>query len=113
MQNSDRQFYDQVHEWNISEDQAGHRLDRYLASRMENLSRTSIQQMITEGLVLVNGRGSKPGYALRSGDEVRVVQVVARPYTGKAAPQPLPLDIVYEDQDVLVINKAAGMVVHP
>src|SRR5258708_15323726 len=69
--------------------------------------------MVAEGAVLVNGRLSKPGYALRIGDEVQVLQIVARPYTGTAKPQPLALDVTYEDSDLLVVNKAAGMVVHP
>src|SRR5436305_4859717 len=69
--------------------------------------------MITDGLVLVNGRSSKPGYALRIGDEVRLPKATSKPSVSNAKPQPLPLDIVYEDRDLLVVNKAAGMVVHP
>src|SRR5260221_1355755 len=99
--------------WKIDEEQAGQRLDRYLVTIQENISRTTAQQMVAEGAVLVNGRLSKPCYALRIGDEVQVLQIVARPYTGTAKPQPLALDVTYEDADLLVINKAAGMVVHP
>ena len=99
--------------WKIDEEQAGQRLDRYLVAIQENISRTTAQQMVAEGTVLVNGRPSKPGYALRIGDEVQVLQKAARSYTGTAKPQPLALDIIYEDSDLLVVNKAAGMVVHP
>jgi 23S rRNA pseudouridine1911/1915/1917 synthase len=99
--------------WKIDEEQAGQRLDRYLVAIQENISRTTAQQMVTEGTVLVNGRLSKPGYALRVGDEVQVLQIVAQSYTGTAKPQPLALDVIYEDSDLLVVNKAAGMVVHP
>ncbi len=111
MQSPDKTHDENV--WKINEEQAGQRLDRYLATILKNVSRTTIQQMITEGVVLVNGRASKPGYALRAGDEVQLLQIVTRPYTGTASPQPLPLDVIYEDSDLLVVNKAAGMVVHP
>ena len=97
----------------ITAEEAGQRLDRYLATVLGDLSRTGIQQLIADGLILVNGRLSKPGYSLRSGDEVQVVQVAPRPQSGNVRAQQLPLDIVYEDRDLLVINKAAGMVVHP
>jgi 23S rRNA pseudouridine1911/1915/1917 synthase len=97
----------------VSAEQAGQRLDRYLAVALGNLSRTSIQQLISEGSVLVNGRPSKPGYNLKGGDEVQVIQATPKSQAGSVRPQRLPLDIVYEDNDLLVINKAAGMVVHP
>jgi 23S rRNA pseudouridine1911/1915/1917 synthase len=97
----------------IQPEQAGQRLDRYLAWALGDLSRTSIQQLISEGAVLVNGHPSKPGYNVRSGDEVQVIQATPKSQLGNVRPQALPLDIVYEDNDLLVINKAAGMVVHP
>jgi 23S rRNA pseudouridine1911/1915/1917 synthase len=111
MQNPDTTRNNNI--WKIDEEQAGQRLDRYLVAIQENISRTTAQQMVAEGAVLVNGRLSKPGYMLRIGDEVQVLQIVARPYTGTAKPQPLALDVIYEDSDLLVVNKAAGMVVHP
>lgn len=97
----------------IAAEEAGQRLDRYLANALSEMSRSQLQTLITEGVVQVNGRPSKPGYALRSGDEVLLdmARTVARPSQVKA--RPLPLDIVYEDDDLLVINKAPGMVVHP
>ncbi len=97
----------------IRPDEAGQRLDRYLTSRLNTLSRTGVQQLITDGAVLVNGRPSKPGYTLRVSDEVLVIQGNMRTPPSTARPQPIPLDIVYEDRDLLVVNKAAGMVVHP
>lgn len=96
----------------ISENAVGQRLDRYLASVLANTSRSTVQQLIEEKQVLVNGRASKPGYMLRNGDEVEVLQV-SRPLASHLQPQSLPLDIIYEDADLLVLNKAAGMVVHP
>lgn len=98
--------------FSISANEVGQRLDRYLASTLNDLSRSGVQQLIEEGHVLVNGHPGKSSYALREGDKVQVLQV-NRPLSGNLQPQALPLDIVYEDADLLVINKAAGMVVHP
>ena len=100
------------HIFPVSAAEAGQRLDRYLVAALRDLSRSGVQQLIEEGQVLVNGQQSKPGYALRPGDEVQVVRV-NRTIAANLQPQSLPLDIVYEDEDLLVINKAAGMVVHP
>jgi len=114
MHNPDLPHHDnEMYSWNIGEDEAGQRLDRYLVAKLGAISRTTAQEMITDGLVLVNGRSSKPGYALRIGDEVRVPKATSKPSVSNAKPQSLPLDIVYEDRDLLVVNKAAGMVVHP
>ena len=93
--------------------EAGQRLDSYVVSQSGEVSRTSVQQLIVDGAVLVNGRPSKPGYALRAGDEVQILAPKSKHQPGGARPQPIPLDVIYEDQDVLVVNKAAGMVVHP
>src|SRR5690242_5205574 len=100
-------------QWTIEADQAGQRLDRYLVSRLEDVSRTQAQQLISNGLILVNGHAVKPGYALRAQDTLQLLRTtpVAAPTT--VQPQAIPLDIAYEDEYVLVINKAAGMVVHP
>lgn len=107
-------YDNQMHVWNIGEEERGQRLDRYLAVKLSDISRTTVQQMIVDGLVIVNGRASKPGYALRIGDEVRVPRITSKPFVSSARPRSsLPLDVVYEDQDLLVVNKAAGMVVHP
>ena len=97
----------------VQTEEIGQRLDRYLTSLVPDISRTGIQHIITEGGVLVNGRTSKPGYALREGDEIRAYHMVYPAQPGHFQPQNLPLEILYEDDDLLVINKAAGMVVHP
>src|SRR5256714_5818108 len=97
----------------VTSGEAGQRLDRYLASVLSDMSRTSIQQLIADGAILVNGQASKAGYMLRTGDEIQLVSLAPKAATSKVRPQLLPLDIVYEDEDVLVVNKAAGMVVHP
>ncbi len=99
--------------WSIEPEQAGQRLDRFVAPHLTHLSRTSIQKLIDEGLILVNLRTSKPGYMIRSGDKIEVIQAHPTPHPVVASAHMLPLDIIYEDKDLLVINKAAGIVVHP
>lgn len=99
--------------FSIQPPEAGQRLDRYLVTTLTELSRTHIQQLIAADSITVNGRPSKPGYLLRAGDEIQLLTVSLLPPPEQARARPLPLNIVYEDDDLLVINKAAGMVVHP
>lgn len=113
MHNPDIPVFDDAHIYIIGEVETGQRIDRYIVSLLSDVSRSSVQQMIAEGNVLVNGHTSKSGYLLRTGDEVQIVQSTPDAYSGNATPRLLPLDIIYEDEDLLVINKAAGMVVHP
>lgn len=90
----------------------GLRLDRFLAERAElGLSRSRLQQLIRERRVLVDGRPARPAEAVRGGSRVWVQ--VPPPEPMAAAPEPIPLDVVYEDPDLLVIHKPRGMVVHP
>ncbi len=96
-----------------SSDEAGQRLDRYLASMLEGISRTRAQELIADGAVQVNGSSSKASYVLRAGDTVQVSGTLHKPEVSTLKPLHQPLDIVYEDDDLLVVNKAAGMVVHP
>lgn len=93
--------------------EAGQRLDRYLVGLLTDQSRTAIQQLIGDGAILVNGKPGKPGYALRANDEITLTQTPVSAPTVRARAQPLPLDIIYEDDDLFIINKAPGMVVHP
>lgn len=104
---------DTVQVWHIQPDKAGQRLDRYLTSVLPTLSRTNVQQLIADGAILVNGQPSKPAYVLRTHDKVQALRTTPRVQQAGVRPQALPLDIVYEDSDLLVVNKAAGMVVHP
>ena len=99
--------------FSIQADEVGQRLDRYLVSVLNDVSRTSAQQVITEGGVLVNGRPSKSGYVLRNGDKVQLVSLKPTNRLNNVKPQQISLDVVYEDPDLLVVNKPAGMVVHP
>jgi len=97
----------------IAAEEAGQRLDRYLVSTLADISRNRLQALIADGTIQVNGRSSKPGYVLRTGDEILANLVTTSAPADHVKARPLPLDVVYEDADLLVINKAAGMVVHP
>src|SRR5215831_10672297 len=88
----------------------GQRLDRYLASQLPDLSRTRIQELIQIGLVQVDGRTSKDSLRLRGGERISVDAQPRPPL--RAEPESIPLDVLYEDDDVIVINKPAGMIVH-
>ena len=90
---------------------AGARLDAYLAARVEGWSRARIQRLVEDGDVLVGGRTSKPSYKLRAGDEIEVELVSAD--ATNFAPEDIPLAVVFEDEDLVVVNKPAGLVVHP
>jgi 23S rRNA pseudouridine1911/1915/1917 synthase len=89
----------------------GQRLDRYLANRLADFSRSRLAALIKEGAVTVNGNPSKPGHVLIAGEVISVA--VPDPVAAEAQPQDLPLDVLYEDEDLAVLNKASGMVVHP
>ena len=88
------------------------RIDRFLSSRIRNVSRNKIQQALRADNILVNGKPVKPNYLIRPKDEISVV-MAEPPRDTDVLPEDLPLNIVYEDEDVLVVNKQAGMVVHP
>ncbi|WP_244226641.1 RluA family pseudouridine synthase [Paenibacillus protaetiae] len=100
-------------EWVVSQQQAGERLDKFVNEQLDidGVSRTQIQDWIKQGAVQVNGKAVKPNYKLNESDQLLVV--VPEPEDASIEPEPIPLDIVYEDSDVIVINKPRGMVVHP
>jgi len=98
---------------NIKEDGVGIRLDRFLTTQLSGCSRATIQQLIEKGEVLVNGHISKSGYVLRSGDQVQIYSLDIHSKASDFLPRLLPLDLIFEDKDLIVVNKAAGMVVHP
>ena len=87
------------------------RLDKFLAARESDLSRAQIAGLVAGGLVRVDGSIVKPSYKLRGGEEVEIR--VLPPPPSDVAPQDIPLSVVYEDDDIIVIDKPAGMVVHP
>lgn len=94
----------------VEREQAGARLDSFLAARAD-LSRTRLQRAIEDGDVLVNDRPAKPSYRVREGDTVELD--LPEPPPTELLPEPIALKIVYEDDDLVVVDKPAGMVVHP
>ena len=94
----------------IQEDQQM-RLDKYLAEQFPEQTRSYLQKLIKDGEVTVNGKNVKTGYQLSKGDEVSVN--IPEPKELDVEPQKMDLDIVYEDDDVILVNKPKGMVVHP
>ena len=92
------------------EEETTSRLDTYLAEKLE-LSRSKIQKLIKEDLVTVNGKNVNGSYQVKLNDEIEINDDLD--YEMKVEPENIPLDIVYEDDDLLVINKPSGMVVHP
>ena len=88
------------------------RLDRVISDRIPDLSRTQGQRLIEEAHVTVNGRPRKPAYRVNPGERVIVILPPKEPDVA-VRPEPIPLDIIYEDEHLVVINKPAGMVVHP
>ena len=95
----------------VDEIDEGTRLDAYLAARIEGWSRARLQRLIDEQDVLVNGIAVKASYKIRSSDEIDIE--LTPPPSSNFTPEDIPLDIVYEDDHVIVVNKPPGLVVHP
>ena len=95
----------------IMEKDISERLDLYLSQKIEDFSRTEIQRLIKEGKVLINGRINKPKYILKKNDSILIS--LPEKKEEEIIPQKIDLDIIYEDNDIAIINKAIGMVVHP
>jgi 23S rRNA pseudouridine1911/1915/1917 synthase len=99
-------------EWVVEETNAETRLDKYLTeSSSEDISRSQIQIWIKDGHVMVNGQAVKANYRLSAGDRIELTMPEASDV--EIVPEAIPLEIAYEDHDVIVVNKARGMVVHP
>ena len=99
------------HCFQVRPEDAGQRLDAVLAAQLPQFSRVHLRRVITAGEVQVDGSGAKPAYRLSAGQQVNV----RLPDLPREGPQPedIPLDILYEDEHLVAINKPAGMVVHP
>ncbi|HWI48593.1 MAG TPA: RluA family pseudouridine synthase [Rummeliibacillus sp.] len=95
----------------VTEEVQGERIDKALASMQQDWSRTQIQGFVQDGLVIVNGQAIKQKYKVKEGDEITVTPPEPEPL--EIIAEDLNLEIVYEDSDVLVVNKPKGMVVHP
>ncbi len=95
----------------ITEEGEGERIDKYLNLLMESLSRSYLQKLLAEGCVTVNEKVIKANYRLKSDDNIRLLLPPA--VTPDITPEAIPLSVIYEDDDVIVVNKPKGMVVHP
>ena len=95
----------------VSPADAGERLDAFLAAHIKGWSRARLQRLIENADVLVNGAVAKPSYKLRANDEIEIELTSPRPTS--FTPEDIPIDVVYEDDDLIVVNKPAGLVVHP
>jgi 23S rRNA pseudouridine1911/1915/1917 synthase len=109
---SDEEYYD-YQTINVDPGQEQVRIDKYLLSRLEQVSRNRLQTAIKAGAVMVNDKQVKPNYKVRPKDVIKVVLPKHADSPDHIIPEDIPLDIVYEDDHLLVINKAAGLVVHP
>lgn len=89
----------------------GRRIDAYLHARFPRLSRTAVQRLIRQGAITVNGKPTKPSYEMNGGDVIDLV--IPAPEPREVVPENIPLDIVYEDEHLLAINKATGIICHP
>jgi len=108
----DQQEFFQHYRFKADPGQSLLRIDKFLSDRIENSSRTRIQNAANAGNILVNNNTVKPNYRIKPGDIVQVV-LPTPPREIELIPEDIPLNIVYEDDDVLVVNKDPGMVVHP
>lgn len=97
----------------VDKGQAPLRIDVFLLNRMEYATRNRIQSAIKEGLITVNDETVKPNYKVRPLDRIKMVMEYKDGHSGEIVPEDIPLDIVYEDEYLLVLNKEPGMVVHP
>ena len=97
--------------YQINSELAGIRLDKAIAIKETDLSRVAIQRLLDEGNILVNGKKAKSAYKTQIGDEIMIFAEEPKPT--KLEAQEIPLDVIYEDNDILVVNKQKGLVVHP
>lgn len=98
-------------EFEFQIEQKSGRVDKYLTTELDTMSRSKVQNLIADGYVFVNGETIKANYKLEAGDKVEVF--VPEPEAVDVEAEDIPLDIIYEDKDIVLVNKAQGMVVHP
>ena len=111
LQESNDELYERFN-LTVDKGQEPLRIDKFLMSRIERATRNKLQQAINAGLVLVNGKEVRPNYKVKARDEIVFYSDVS-PEETEIIPEKIPLKIVYEDDDLMVINKPPGMVVHP
>ena len=95
----------------VEENTQKKRIDSYIVDKNINLSRTAIKRLLDEGKILVNGKKQKPSYKPEVGDIITIE--IMKPKEVELKPQDIPIDVIYEDKDIIVVNKPKGMVVHP
>src|SRR5450432_779580 len=98
------------HDFVVLSEEGGERLDRVVTSHCPDLSRTRVQELIEAGLVLLEGHAAKGSHRVHGGERITVEAQPRPPMRAEA--EAIPLDVVYEDDDVVAVNKAAGMIVH-
>ena len=102
---------EEIREFLVEEDEEGDRLDVYLSDQFVDMSRSYIQKIIKDKKVTVNGKVEKAKYLVK--EEDKVVIEIPKPKILEVVPQDIPIEIVYEDDDIIIVNKHQGMVVHP
>ena len=111
LQDSADELYERF-TFSVDKGQEPYRIDKFLMNRIEGATRNTLQQSINTGLVLVNGKEVRPNYKVKAFDEILVYSDMS-PEETKIIPEEMPLNIEYEDQDIIIINKPPGLVVHP
>lgn len=100
-----------MQEFIVKAEEAGKRIDAYLSSKNEDISRVAIQRLIEEEKILVNGKKTKASYKVQEND--KITQQEEKPQEINLKAQDIPIEIIYEDDDIIVVNKPKGLVVHP
>ena len=100
-----------MEEYKVKKEDINIRIDKIIGNIQEDLSRTTIQRMIEEGNILVNGKKVKTSYKVSADDLITIEKEKLQEIDLK--PQDMPLNIIYEDNDIVIVNKEKGMVVHP
>ena len=95
----------------LTAEKSGERIDKFLGGNLEGLSRSYIQKLLKEGNITVDSKAVKANYKLSEGDQIEIL--IPDPEVLDVLPEDIPLDILYEDDDILIVNKPKGMVVHP
>ncbi|GIP41962.1 putative RNA pseudouridine synthase YlyB [Paenibacillus sp. J45TS6] len=108
---SEQESAQDIQEWTVTADYAKERIDKYITESMDDVSRSQVQLWIADGHVTVNGAKVKSNYKLSEGDNITVI--VPEPTAVEIIPENIPLNVVYEDASVIVVNKQRGLVVHP
>ena len=95
----------------VKDDEVGKRIDSYLSNKDNEISRVAVQRLIKNDKILVNGKSTKASYKVQKNDSIKVEE--EKPKEISLKPQDIPVEIIYEDKDIIVVNKPKGMVVHP